>query len=279
MKPKNCNYPSNDKLFHVDEQSPKLSAKRADLFYRMVAKILYASHRARPDVAVTTAFLCSRVKSPTEEDYKKLGRLIVYLRDTIELPLVLGSDGRDTLTWNIDASYAVHPDCKNHTGAAITLGHGTFMPMSSKQKVVSRSSTEAELIGASDAFTFVMWAKLFFLDQMKNISKDSELKNLGKNVVYEQDNTSAILLQRNGKQSSTKRTKHIDCRYFYVTDRIKNGDVTVVHKPTEEMWSDFHTKGLVGRLFLKHRETLMGLKHHDGAKLYAEFKAAQERTS
>ena len=229
----------------VNEQSPKLSAKRADLFHQMVAKILYVSHRAQPDVAVTTAFLYSRVNSPTEEDYKKLGRLIGYLRDSIELPLVLGSDGRDTLTWNIDTSYAVHPDCKSHTGAAITLGHGTFMPMSSKQKVVSRSSTEAKLIGISDALTFVMWAKLFFLNQMKNISKDSILKNLGKNVVYEQDNTSAILLQRNGKRSSTRRKKHIDCQYFYVTDQIKNGDVTVVHKLTEEMRSDFHTKGLV----------------------------------
>ena len=149
--------------------------------------------------------------------------------------------------------------------------------MSSKQKVVSRSSTEAELIGVSDAFTFVMWAKLFFLDQMKNISKDYKLKNPGKNVVYELDNTSAILLQQNGKRSSTRRTKHINCRYFYVTDRIRNRDVTVVHKPTEEMWSDFYTKGLVGRLFLKHRETLMGLKQHDGSRLYTEFKAAQER--
>lgn len=153
------------------------------------------------------------------------------------------------------------------------------MPMSSKQKVVSRSSTEAELIGVSDALTFLMWTKLFFLDQMKNISKDSKLKNLGKNVVYEQDNTSAILLQQNRKWSSTRRTKHINCWYFYVTDWIKNGDVTVVHKPTEEIWSDFHTKGLVRQLFLKHRETLMGLKHHDGSKLYAEFKVAQERKS
>ena len=277
LKPKNCKYPSNDKLFHVDEDSPKLSHAKADLFHRMVARILYASHRARPDVAVTTAFLCSRITAPTEEDYKKLGRLIGYLRDTIELPLVLGSDGRDTLTWNIDASYAVHPDCKSHTGAAVTLGHGTFMPMSSKQKIVSRSSTEADLIGVSDALTFVMWAKLFFMYQMQNISKLSKLKYLGKNVVYKQDNISAILLQRNGKRSSTRRTKHIDCRYFYVTDRIQDGDITVVHKPTEDMWSDFHTKGLTGRLFLKHRETLMGLKHHDGSKLYAEFKASQEK--
>ena len=277
LKPKNCKYPSNDKLFHVDEDSPLLDAKKADLFHRLVARILYASHRARPDVAVTTAFLCSRVKSPTEEDYNKLGRLIGYLRDTINLPLVLGGDGRDTLTWNIDASYAVHPDCKSHTGAAVTLGHGTFMPMSSKQKLVSRSSTEAELIGVADTLSFIIWAKQFFEAQMEKVPNDSKLKALGKDVVYEQDNTSAILLQRNGKRSSTRRTKHINCRYFYITDRINNGDVTVVHKPTEEMWSDFHTKGLTGKLFLKHRETLMGLAHHDGLKLYQKYKAGQKQ--
>ena len=193
LKPRsNCKYPSNDKLFHVDEESPSLS--KADLFHRMVARILYASQRARPDVAVTTAFLCSRVKSPTQEDYMKLGKLIGCIRDTIHLPLVLGSDGREVLTWNIDASYAVHPDCKSHTGAAVTLGQGTFIPISSKKKIVSRSSTEAELIGVVDTLSFMMWAKLFFQEQMKHGSKGSKLKNLGKNVVYEQENTSSILL-------------------------------------------------------------------------------------
>ena len=122
-----------------------------------------------------------------------------------------------------------------------------------------------------------MWAKQFFEAQMEKVPNDSKLKALGKDVVYEQDNTSAILLQRNGKRSSTRRTKHINCRYFYITDRINNGDVTVVHKPTEEMWSDFHTKGLTGKLFLKYRETLMGLAHHDGLKLYQKYKAGQKQ--
>ena len=114
---------------------------------------------------------------------------------------------------------------------------------------------------------------------MENISEDSKLKKLGENVVYEQDNTSAILLQKNGRRSSTKRTKHINCRYFYITDRINSGDVQVVHKPTEEMWSDFHTKGLTGKLFYKHRETLMGLNHHDGLQLYQNYKKAQQQSS
>ena len=75
-----------------------------------------------------------------------------------------------------------------------------------------------------------------------------------------------------------KRTKHINCCYFYITDQIKKGDVSVVHKATELMWSNYHTKGLTGKLFLKHRETLMGLKDHHGMKLYHAYKKAQNET-
>ena len=93
---------------------------------------------------------------------------------------------------------------------------------------------------------------------MKYLNETSPHKQIGKRVVIEQDDTSAIQLERNGVRSSTKRTKHINCRYYYVTDKIKAGEVSVIYKPTAEMWSDFHTKNLTGAPFIKHRETLMG---------------------
>ena len=67
------------------------------MFHRLVARLLFASKRARPDIQVTVAFLCTRVKAPTEEDYKKLGRIIKYVKETIDLTLILGSDGSDDL--------------------------------------------------------------------------------------------------------------------------------------------------------------------------------------
>ena len=76
-----------------------------------------------PDIQVCVAFLCTRVKSPNKQDYKKLGKVISYLKETVHLPLVIGAEDSGTLTWNIDASFAVHPDCKSHTGACLTLGH------------------------------------------------------------------------------------------------------------------------------------------------------------
>ena len=95
--------------------------------------------------------------------------------------------------------------------------------------------------------------------------------------MIEQDNTSAIQLERNGKRSSTKRTRHIHIRYFYITDVLKNNErISVVYKPTSEMSSDFHTKGLQGHLFLKHRDTLMG-KDPKGKMFYGEYKKIKKK--
>jgi hypothetical protein len=33
-----------------------------------------------------------------------------------------------------------------------------------------------------------------------------------------------MLLEKNGKASSGKRTKHINIRYYFVTDRISKGE-------------------------------------------------------
>ena len=76
-------------------------------------------------------------------------------------------------------------------------------------------------------------------------------------MVY-QDNTSSILLERNGRRSSTKRTKHMDIRYFYVTEQVGRKTIHVTHCPTEEMVGDFFTKPLQGSLFLKMRNYIMG---------------------
>ena len=264
--------PASGKLFHVDKTSPLLNTEKAELFHRLVARLLFASKRARPDIQVAVAFLCTRVKNPTEEDYKKLGRLIRYVGETIHVPLILGADDLRTLVWNIDASYAVHSDMKSHTGASLSLGRGTLLSLSCKQKLVTKSSTEAELVGVDDAMTFVMWARYFFMEQTKTLPDTSKLKDLRNHNVIEQDNTSAIQLERNGKRSSTKRTQHINIRYFYVTDKVKDGDVSVIYKPTHDMVSDYLTKPLQGSLFAKHRDTLLGLYKGDYTSFYVKYK-------
>ena len=71
------------------------------------------------------SFLSTRVKEPSVDDWKKLGRCLRYLSTTKELPLTLEANNDGIVQWWVDASYAVHPNIKSHTGATMTLGKGS----------------------------------------------------------------------------------------------------------------------------------------------------------
>jgi hypothetical protein len=77
-------------------------------------------------------------------------------------------------------------------------------------------------------------------------------------ILY-QDNISAILLEKNGKASSSKRTKHIKVKYFYAKEKVDNGEVEIEHCPTEQMWTDINTKPKQGAVFRAFRGHVMGI--------------------
>jgi hypothetical protein len=66
------------------------------------------------------------------------------------MPLMLEADGMQVVKWWVDAAFAVHDDMKGRTGAVMLLGIGAIYGTSKKQRIVSRSSTEAELIWVYD---------------------------------------------------------------------------------------------------------------------------------
>ena len=74
--------PAAPHLFDVAEEQDRLCDKDAEIFHHYVAKALFLCKRARPDLQTAVAFLCTRVKSPDTDDYKKLRRMLDYLRDT-----------------------------------------------------------------------------------------------------------------------------------------------------------------------------------------------------
>jgi hypothetical protein len=151
------------------------------------------------------------------------------------------------------------------------------MSMSLKQKINTKSSTEAKLVGVDDAMNFVKWIQLFVEQQTKSINRDSVLTKIGCNTVIQQDNTSTIQLENNGKASSTKRTRHINIRYFYVTSKIKAGSIRVIfiYHPTKQMVSDYLTKPLQGSLFRTHRNLIMGHSEDSIARYRKEYSDAK----
>ena len=112
----------------------------------VVAKPLFLCKRARPDIQMAVAFLKARVRQMDDDVWKKLLRLMGYLKNTKDLELTLQANKIDFLKWYINASYAVHNDKRGQTGGAVIMGKGASYNRSTKQNINTRSSTETELV-------------------------------------------------------------------------------------------------------------------------------------
>ena len=163
--------------------------------------------------------------------------------------MTLEADGKNIISWWIDASYAVHPNMRSHTGATMSMGKGCPISLSTKQKINTRSSTEAEIVGVNDAMYLVLWVRHFLEKQGYNI-KD--------NVVY-QDNQSAMRLENNGRTSCTKNTRHMEIRYFFITDNIRRDKLSVEYCPTDIMLGDYYTKPQQGSRMRRSRVLILNL--------------------
>jgi hypothetical protein len=165
------------------------------------------------------------------------------------MPLIMSANGSGILNLWVYASFAVHPNMHGHSGGGLSLGRGFPIVSPTKQKLNTRSSTETKIVGADDFMPAICWTHYFMKAQ------GYEVKD---NVLF-QHNKSSILLEKNGKASISKRTKHINIRYFFITDRVSNEEVSVVWCPTGDMIGDYATKQLQGALFPKFRDQIMGV--------------------
>jgi hypothetical protein len=148
------------------------------------------------------------------------------------MPLTFEGNEATVMKWWIDASYAVHTDMKSHTGGILSIGKGAIYATSIRQKINTKNSTEAELVGVSDVMSQVMWTRYFLQGQGCKVNES----------IIHQDNKSAILLENNDRASSGKRTRHIDIRYFFVMDKVHQNEAAIVYCPTKDMIADFFTK-------------------------------------
>ena len=242
--------PARPHLRDVDPGCTPLNAKKSESFHSIVATLLWIMKRARPDLETAVGFLCTRVSKSDDMDWKKLRRVIAFIRGTIDDVRIIGANSISKIyTW-IDAAYAVTADMKSQTGGAMSLGMGILHGKSSKQKLNVKSSTEAELVGVSDYLPYNIWLLMFLSAQGYEITD---------NVLY-QDNQSTILMLKNGRNSCTGNSRHVHIRYFFVKDRVEKGEVRVEYCPTLQMVGDYFTKPLQGSLFNKLRDVIMGYK-------------------
>jgi hypothetical protein len=129
----------------------------------------------------------------------------------------------------VDAAFGVHGDARGHNCGTMSLRAGSVYSLSTKQKLVTRSSTQSKLVAVHDVHPQIEWTVLFL----------EALRYPVEVTILYQDNISAILLEKNGKGSSSKGTKHLHMRYFYIKEKVEDDTVKIEHCPTKQMVVDF----------------------------------------
>jgi hypothetical protein len=227
--------PATGKLFECDD-TPLLKSDRMKKFHTTVAKLLYLAKRARPDILLAVAYLCTRVTCSTELDEAKLMRVLKYLNGTVGQDLILRAEDLKLVAY-VDAAFGCHSDGKSHTGLVIMLGGANVLSKSSKQKIVTKDSTESELVGLSDMMMPVM--------QCADFLKDQGLRDIVPTIM--QDNMSTITLVTKG--GGKYRNKHLKVRQALIKERVDKSDIKIEYLPTAMMLADTLTKPLQGALF------------------------------
>jgi hypothetical protein len=107
-----------------------------------------------------------------------------------------------------------------------TVGSGGTPSYSRKIKMNTQSSTETKLITVDMNMPEMLWSMHFI--QVQGYSTEC--------VGLYQDNISMQLMTKNGCMSSGKRTKHIKAKFFFIKDRVDDGEIKVLDCPTGDMW-------------------------------------------
>jgi len=213
--------PAGERLFDIRDkkEARPLEEECVIAFHHTTAQLLFMATQVQQDIQTAVAFLTTRVKSPDEDNWGKLKRVLKYLNGMKYLKLSIIVENLGILKWYVDGSHNVHWDCKGHGGVMFTMGKGAVSSYSRKVKLNTRSLTKMELVVADMYMPEMLWL-LYFME-----SQEYEVECIG----LHQDNTSTQLLMKNGWFLSRKKTKHIQAKFFFIKDRINNGEMIVVN--------------------------------------------------
>ena len=150
----------------------------------------------------------------------------------MDLKHTLGADTLNTFQTFVDVSYATHDDMRSHTGGVITFGRGSVYAKLSKKQINVKSSTEGEIVGASEFLPYHIWYKNFMEAQGYEIQE----------TTFHQDNKSSIQIENNGLISCGQKSHYINVRYCFLKDRLTGNNIKVIYCPTERMVADFMSK-------------------------------------
>jgi transposase InsO family protein len=215
--------------------SGKVQTEKMEKFpYReAVGALAYLMVGTRPDIAYAVGVASRKLESPSNEDWLRVKRILRYVKGTSSFGIQYKAHQPSILEGFSDADHGGDRDTsRSTTGVACRYAGGVISWLSQRQASVAISTTEAELVAASEAARELVWLTRIM----------QELTNFKHTPSLFVDNEAAVRLAHNPEFH--KRTKHIRIRHFYVREQVAEGAIEVKRIGTTEQVADILTKGL-----------------------------------
>jgi hypothetical protein len=204
-----------------------------DFPYReIVGSLMYAAIVTRPDISTAVGIVSRFLAKPKKIHCLMVTQILYYLRRTPNYGLFYGRGGNQKVVGYMDASFANNEDYTSLFGFAFFFGKSLISWCSKKQRTVVLSSTESEYMTITHGAQEALW----FLELLNELGIEQ------KGVELFEDNEASINMSKNPQEY--KRTRHIQFRYHFLRDLIKQGQIRLTHCPTANQLADIFTKGV-----------------------------------
>jgi hypothetical protein len=207
-------------------------------YQQRIGSLIYPAIITRPDIAFAVSVLSQFNQNPSPQHLAEADRVIAYLYHSRYLAIEYSNEHprQEVFQAASDASFADDQETrKSSQGFILSLFNGPVAWQASKQKTVTTSTTEAELLSLSHSAREV----ISIIQLFHQISFD--LKQIP--VILCDNQQSVRLIQAERPQLTTK-LKHVDIHHFWLRQTWQDNTVQVQWVPTQEMPADGFTKRL-----------------------------------
>ena len=217
----------------------------------LIGGLLYLSVYTRPDISYSVGVLSQFLANPGLVHWTAAKRILRYLRNSIGVGISYRRDNEGlVLAGASDADWAGNLDDRRSTSGyvfSVQREGGVTSWSSKRQPTVALSSTEAEYVALAAAGQEVLF--------LRSLLEEFGFAQILPTVISE-DNQSCISMT---KHSEHKRTKHIDIKFHFLRDLVRDGVISVHYVPTESMVADIMTKHISRFKTEKFRDDMSGL--------------------